>query len=127
MKSGLLQILIGIKMKIKRGEIVLVNLDPVVGSEQGRIRPAVVIQNDYGNEYSPMTIVAPVTSKIYTKEFSTNVQISPNESCLDEESTVLLNQIRAIDKTRIIKKLEQLNNNIMEKIDLAIKASLGLD
>ena len=114
-------------MKIKRGEIVLVNLDPVVGSEQGRIRPAVVIQNDYGNEYSPMTIVAPVTSKIYTKEFSTNVQISPNESCLDEESTVLLNQIKAIDKTRIIKKLEQLNNNIMEKIDLAIKASLGLD
>ncbi len=118
---------IGIKMIVQRGEIFLVNLDPVKGSEQGNIRPALIIQNDSSNQYSPTTIVAPITSKIYTKEFPTNVEILKNEGGLEKESTILLNQIRTIDKTRIIKKLKKINPETMMKVDLAIKSSLGLD
>lgn len=114
-------------MLIQRGEIILVNLDPVKGSEQGKIRPALIIQNDSGNQNNPMTIVAPITSKIYTKEFPTNVEILQNEGGLEENSTILLNQIRAIDKIRIIKKLKKITQETMTKVDLAIKASLGLN
>lgn len=112
--------------KIKRGEIFLINLEPIKGSEQGRIRPCLIIQNDTSNEYSPTTIIAPITSKIYSKEFPTNVQVSEQDSGLDRESTILLNQIRTIDKSRIIKKLGVLNSVIMGETDLAIKISLGL-
>lgn len=114
-------------IKIQRGDIVLVNLDPVVGSEQGKIRPALVIQNNIGNETSPTTIVAPVTSKIFTKEFPTNVEISSKISKLEKNSTILLNQIRTIDKSRIIRKLSNIDSNSMEKVNLAIKVSLGLE
>ena len=114
-------------MNIKRGDIVLVNLDPVVGSEQGKIRPALVIQNDIGNIYSPTTIVAPITSKVFDKEFPTNVQITPADSGLERNSTVLLNQIRTIDKSRIVKKVGKLNAELMKKINLAIRASLELE
>ncbi|MBS3149133.1 type II toxin-antitoxin system PemK/MazF family toxin [Candidatus Woesearchaeota archaeon] len=112
---------------IKRGDIVLVNLDPIKGSEQGGTRPCVIIQNDYGNSYSPLTIIAPLTSKDFTKEFPTNVFILRKESKLDKDSTILLNQIRTIDKSRIIKKLIKLDNTIMNKVDMAIKVSLGLE
>jgi len=114
-------------MRIKRGEIVLVNLEPVVGSEQGRIRPVLVIQNDISNEFSPTTIIAPITSKVYKKEYPTNVFISKQDSKLDKDSTILLNQIRTIDKSRIIKKISNLNDFIMKKVDLAIKVSLSLE
>ena len=114
-------------MKIKRGEVVLVNLEPVIGSEQGRIRPVLVIQNDISNEFSPTTIIAPITSKVYKKEYPTNVFIPKQNSKLDKDSTILLNQIRTIDKFRIIKKISNLNNFIMKKVDLAIKVSLGLE
>lgn len=114
------------KPGIKRGQIVLVDLNPVKGSEQGKIRPALVIQNDEGNKLSPVTIVAPITSKIFTKEFPTNVEISSKESNLKKESTILLNQIRTIDKSRIIKSRNLLNNITMNKVNLAIKISLGL-
>ena len=112
--------------KIKRGYIVLVSLDPTIGSEQGKTRPALIIQNDIGNELSPITIVAPITSKIYSKEFPTNVEISPEESGLKERSTILLNQIRAIDNQRIVKILGRLDDRLMIKADAAIKISLGL-
>lgn len=114
-------------LKIKRGEIVLANLEPVKGSEQGRIRPVLIIQNDDGNETSPTTIIAPITSREYTKEFPTNVFLSKQESKLDRDSTILLNQIRAIDKSRILKKISSLDNFIMQKVDRAIKVSLALD
>lgn len=114
-------------MLIKRGDVVLVNLEPVIGSEQGKVRPAVIIQNDLGNEYSPTTIIAPITSKEFSKEFPTNVLVSPEESSLEKNSIVLLNQIRTIDKTRIIKHYDALNHEVMQKINLAIKVSLGLD
>ena len=111
---------------IKRGDIILVNFDPIIGKEQGRTRPAIVIQNNISNIYSPTTIVAPITSKIYSKEFPTNVQISSANSGLEKESTVLLNQIRAIDKSRVIKRISSLKDAEMRKVDLAIKVSLGL-
>ncbi len=114
-------------MDIQRGDIVLVNLDPVIGSEQGKTRPALVIQNDIGNKYSPTTIVAPITSKIFSKEFSTNVQILPQDSGLEYESTILLNQIRTLDKSRIIKKLGSISDQVIKKVDLAIKISLNVN
>ena len=113
---------------IKRGEIFLVNFNTVIGREQGKIRPALIIQNDLGNEYSPTTIIAPLTTKEFSREFSTNVFLAKKDSKLDKNSTVLLNQIRVIDKSRILKKLSnKLDSEIMKKIDLAIKTSLALD
>ena len=113
-------------MRLLRGDIVLVNLEPSIGSEQGRIRPVVVLQNNISNLYSPTTIIAPITSKVYEKEYPTNVFLNKSDSKLDKDSTVLLNQIRVIDKRRIVKKLGSLNEGIMEKINLAIKVILGL-
>jgi len=114
-------------MEIRRGDILLAKLDPVIGAEQGRTRPVIVIQNDFGNKTSPTIIIAPITSKIYSKEFPTNVKISKEESGLKIDSTILLNQIRTIDKRRIVKKISSLNELVIKRIDLAIKISLGLD
>ncbi len=111
---------------IFRGDIVLVDFEPVRGSEQGRIRPAAVIQNDMSNKFSPTTIVTPLTSKIYEKDYPTNVYISAEDSGLHIDSTALLNQIRVIDKSRIIKKVGQLDPITMLKVNFAIKVSLGL-
>ena len=116
-----------VKVRIKRGDIVLVNIEPVVGSEQGMIRPTLVIQNDISNEYSPTTIIAPITSKIYSKEYPTNVFLTKQESRLGKDSTILLNQTRTIDKSRIIKRLSSLSYIIMRKVDMAIRISLGLE
>ncbi|MFH1094827.1 MAG: type II toxin-antitoxin system PemK/MazF family toxin [Candidatus Micrarchaeota archaeon] len=114
-------------MDIRRADIVLVNLDPVVGSEQGKTRPALVIQNDIGNQNSPTTIVAPITTKLYSKEYPTNVKVGKNESGLSEDSTILLNQIRTVDRSRIVRKLSSLRGEQMAKVELAIKASLGIE
>jgi len=114
-------------MIIKRGDILLTNLEPVVGSEQGRIRPSLVIQGNILNENSPTTIVAPITSKIYTKVYPSNVEVQSKDSGLKINSTILLNQIKTIDKSRIIKKIGRLNNDIMKRVNLAIKISLDLD
>ena len=114
-------------MEVKRGEIVLVDFEPVKGSEQEGIRPALIIQNNIYNKYSPTTIVAPITSKIYKKEYPTNVNLSKENSKLNNDSTILLNQIKTIDKRRIIRKLGSLNEFLMKKVDLAIKVSLSLD
>lgn len=114
-------------MKISRGEIAIANLEPVIGSEQGRIRPVLIIQNDDSNEFSPTTIIAPITTRIYTKEFPTNVEIEPDESKLKKKSTILLNQIRTIDKSRIIRRISKLDEEIMRKVNSAIKVSLDLD
>ncbi|HLC77360.1 MAG TPA: type II toxin-antitoxin system PemK/MazF family toxin [archaeon] len=111
---------------IKRGDIILVNLDPVVGSEQGKTRPALIVQNDIGNEYSPTTIIAPITSKIFSNQFPTNVEIDKTNSPLKEKSTILLNQIRAIDKSRMIKNYGRLSNKKIKEVDEAIMNSLGL-
>ena len=114
-------------VNIKRGDNFLVNLEPVTGSEQGGIRPFLIIQNDYGNKYSPLTIIAPLTSKVFIKEFPTNVFILKEDSGLDKDSTILLNQIRTIDKNRLIKKIGSLDFNLINKLNLALKISLGLN
>jgi len=113
-------------MEIKRGDIVLVNLYPTIGSEQGKTRPTLIIQNDLGNKYSPITIVAPITSKIFDKEFPTNVHIKSNYTGLEKDSTILMNQIRTIDKSRIVRKLGKLDADELYKVNLAIKVSLDL-
>ena len=115
------------KMDIKRGDILFVNFEPVRGREQGRMRPALVVQNDILNKFSPLTIVAPITSKIYKKEYPHNIFIKKYDSGLDKDSTILLNQIRTIDKLIIIKRLSYLNFELMKKVDNALKVSLGLD
>jgi len=114
-------------MIIKKGDIFLANLEPVVGSEQGGIRPVLIIQNDKSNIYSPVTIVAAITSKIFSKEFPTNVLISKEDSGLDKDSTILLNQMRTIDKSRLLKKTGSLDFYILRKVDKALKISLALD
>jgi len=114
-------------MIIKRGDIILVDFEPVKGSEQRGIRPSVVIQNNIYNKYSPTLIVAPITSKIFKKDYPTNVFLSKYDSKLDKDSNVLLNQIKTIDKSRVIKKISFLDSLIIDKINLAIKVSLDLD
>lgn len=114
-------------IEIKRGEIVLVNLDPVIGSEQGKTRPVLVIQNDVGNEFSPTIIIASITLRVFEKEYLTNVFLSSKISGLNKDSTILLNQIRTIDKKIIIKKLGSLNYNYMKKVDRALIKSLAID
>lgn len=114
-------------MNIKRGDIFLANFEPVRGKEQGGIRPALIIQNDIANKTSPVIIVAAITSRIFTKDFSTNVSISKEDSGLDKNSTILLNQLRTVDKSRLIKQIGELDNFLMGQVDMAIKISLGLD
>ena len=113
-------------VEIKRGDIFLMNLEPVKGSEQGRVRPCLIIQNNEGNKYSPLTIIAPITSKIFIKEYPTNVFISKKDSKLNKDSTILLNQIKTVDKSRIIKRISSLDSFIMNNVDIAIKISLDL-
>lgn len=114
-------------MIIRKGEIFLANLEPKKGSEQGGVRPVLIIQNDISNKHSPITIIAAITSKIFEKEYPTNIFVSKDESNLDKNSTIMLNQIRTIDNSRLIKKIGLLDNFTMNKVDRAIKVSLALD
>ena len=111
---------------VKRGDIWLVNLDPTIGHEIQKSRPAVIIQNDFGNKYSPITILAPITSQNIEKIYPIEVILAKRGSGLEKDSKVLLNQIRAIDKRRLIKRLGNIDYEAMVKIDNAIKISLGL-
>lgn len=113
-------------VEVRRGDIFLVNLNPTLGTEQRGVRPCLIIQNDIGNKKSPLTIIAPITSKIFTKEFPTNVFLTRQESGLDKDSTILLNQIKTIDKIRLIKKISTLDSTNMKRVEEAIKISLGL-
>jgi mRNA interferase MazF len=109
----------------KRGEIYLVNLDPTIGSEIKKTRPCLIIQNDIGNQYSPTTIIAPITSgeqAIYPVE----VEIKNREGGLDNDSLILLNQIRSVDQKRLVKRIGRVNQSIIKKVDQAIMISLGL-
>ena len=108
----------------RRGEIWLVNFNPARGSEQKGIRPALVIQNDIGNEVSPITIVAAISTS--TKIYPINVEIKSSESGLNKDSVVKLNQIRNIDKKRLIKKLGKLDPSKMDVVKSALVLSLGL-
>ncbi len=114
------------RILIRRGDIYWAGLNPTRGSEQSGRRPVVIIQNDVGNEFSSTTIVAPLTTKKLSKPYPTNVHLPKGIGGLKEESTVLLSQIRVVDKVRLEKKMGHLPLNFMEEMDTAIKASLGL-
>lgn len=113
-------------MDLKRGDVYYADLNPVVGSEQGGVRPVLVIQNDIGNKYSPTIIVAAITSKINKAQLPTHVEIAADDSSLDRDSVILLEQIRTIDKKRLKSEVAKLNGNILERVNNAIEISLGL-
>ncbi len=113
-------------MLIKRGDVFWVSLNPTRGSEQAGRRPVVIIQNDVGNELASTTIIAPLTTKQFSKPYPTNVEIPKEAVGLDSNSIVLLSQIRTIDKSRLEKKIGQLPDLYMEKINQAIRVSLDL-
>ena len=112
---------------IKRGEIYYADLSPVVGSEQGGIRPVLIIQNDVGNKYSPTVIVAAITSQLSKAKIPTHVELSSSEYNLPKDSVVLLEQIRTIDKRRLKEKISQVDAQKMRAINLAILVSLGFN
>jgi mRNA interferase MazF len=113
--------------QVYRGEIYLVSFDPTIGHEIKKTRPAVVIQNDIGNKYNPITIVAAITSTILPVVHPIMVQVKPNEgNGLDVLSTVRLNQIRSVDKQRLKKRLGVLDEESIEALNQALQISLGL-
>ena len=113
-------------MMIKRGEIYYAELNPVVGSEQGGIRPVLVVQNDIGNQFSPTTIVAAITSQIAKAKLPTHVEVRARRSGLERDSVILTEQVRTIDKSRLKEKVAVLDGEIMLRVDKAIEISLGL-
>lgn len=112
-------------MTIKRGEVYYADLNPVVGSEQGGVRPVVVLQNDVGNKYSPTVIAAATTSRLYKAKLPTHIEIAKENSPLPKNSVVLLEQIRTIDKSRIREKIGELPADVMRRIEDALLLSLG--
>lgn len=112
---------------VKRGEIYFANLGEGIGSEQNGIRPVLIIQNDIGNKYSPTTIGALITSMSKKLDLPVHLEISKGESALPQNSVVLLEQIRTIDKKRLIRKISKLDETIMQDIDQRLKVSLGLN
>lgn len=113
-------------MAIRRGDIYYADLSPVIGSEQGGVRPVLVIQNDIGNRYSPTVIVVAITSQIKKAKLPTHVEISAHKYNLERDSVVLMEQIRTIDKQRLREKVTFADSNLMRKISEALKISLGL-
>jgi len=112
---------------ITRGEIYLVSFDPTVGHEIKKTRPALVIQNDIGNRYSPLTIVAAITSKVSPVPYPVEVVIEPTSANgLGVRSAIRLDQIRTVDRQRLIKRLGHIDRGTMTKVDEATKISLGL-
>lgn len=111
---------------IKRGEIYFAQLNPVVGSEQGGIRPVLVVQNDIGNQYSPTTIILAITSQINKAKLPTHVEIDAVTYGLERDSVILAEQIRTIDKTRLKQRIAVLKDEIMIKVDKALLVSIGL-
>jgi mRNA interferase MazF len=111
---------------IKRGDIIYADLSPVVGSEQGGVRPVLVIQNDIGNKYSPTVIVAAITSQINKAKLPTHVEIDAEEYGITKDSVILLEQIRTIDKKRLKEKVGHLSDELMKKVDDSLQVSFGL-
>ncbi len=110
---------------VRRGELYYADLSPVIGSEQGGIRPVLVVQNDVGNKYSPTVIAAAVTSKIDKAKLPTHIELSAREYGLTKDSVVLLEQIRPLDKTRLKERIGQVSADKMRKINEALLVSLG--
>ena len=113
-------------MTVKRGDIYYADLSPVVGSEQGGIRPVLIVQNDMGNKYSPTVIAAAITSKGEKANLPTHIKLGAEDCGLAKDSIVLLEQIRTIDKRRLKERMGALDNTSMNMIDHALSVSFGL-
>ncbi|HOQ09183.1 MAG TPA: type II toxin-antitoxin system PemK/MazF family toxin [Syntrophomonadaceae bacterium] len=111
---------------IKRGEIYFAQLNPVIGSEQGGIRPVLIVQNDIGNQYSPTTIILAITSQINKAKLPTHVELKAKEYGLERDSVILAEQIRTIDKSRLKQRIAVLKQETMQRVDQALAISLGL-
>jgi mRNA interferase MazF len=111
---------------IKRGDIFYADLSPVVGSEQGGVRPVLIVQNDIGNKYSPTVIAAAITSQINKAKLPTHIEISAQDYGLNKDSVILLEQIRTIDKKRLREKIGHLDEELMGKVNDALGISFGL-
>ena len=114
-------------MSVKRGDIYYADLSPVVGSEQGGLRPVLIIQNDIGNRYSPTVIAAAITSRMSKTHLPTHIDIFADEAGLSKDSVVLLEQIRTLDKKRLKEKMGHLDDSVMSVVNSAIAVSFGLD
>ncbi len=114
-------------MIIRRGDIYYAELSPVIGSEQGGVRPVLIIQNNTGNKHSPTVICAALTSKMNKAKLPTHVRIDAEKYGVIKDSVILLEQIRTIDKSRLREKVCHLDLNIMEKVDRALIVSVALD
>ena len=113
-------------MLVKRGDIFYADLSPVIGSEQGGVRPVLVVQNDIGNKYSPTIICAAITSQINKAKLPTHIEIDCTKYTLVRDSVVLLEQVRTVDKKRLREKICHLDNDFMHRVDKALKVSFGL-
>lgn len=115
-------------MVVKRGDMFYADLSPVVGSEQGGIRPVLIIQNDTGNKYSPTVIAAAITSQTGKNKLPTHIEIGSNDNGLKSDSVVLTEQIRTIDKSRLKEKIGHITDtDVMNQVNNAIGISFGLD
>ena len=114
-------------ISVKRGDIYYADLSPVVGSEQGGIRPVLINQNDTGNRYSPTVIAAAITSQTGKARLPTHIDLPVNEHCgLNRNSIILLEQVRTLDKKRLRERMGHVEEEVMEKVDTAIAVSFGL-
>ncbi|MBO5136716.1 MAG: type II toxin-antitoxin system PemK/MazF family toxin [Clostridia bacterium] len=113
-------------MNVKRGDIYYADLSPVVGSEQGGIRPVLIIQNDIGNKYSPTVIATAITSQINKAKMPTHIELGANEYGLSKDSVVLAEQIRTIDKRRLKEKIGHVEDEKMARVNEALEISFGL-
>ena len=111
---------------IKRGDIFYADLSPVIGSEQGGLRPVLIIQNDVGNRYSPTVIAAAITSQTGKAKLPTHIELSGQSVGLSRDSVILLEQIRTLDKSRLREKMGRLDGETMTRVDNAIAVSFGL-
>ena len=113
-------------MSVRRGDVYYADLSPVVGSEQGGVRPVLIVQNDIGNRYSPTTIVAAITSQIDKAKLPTHIELAAEQYRLEKNSVVLLEQIRTIDKRRLREHVTLLSDDVMAEVNDALAISLGL-
>ncbi len=114
-------------MIVKRGDIYYADLSPVVGSEQGGVRPVLIVQNDVGNKYSPTVIAAAITSQINKAKMPTHIELKAQDYGLHKDSVILLEQIRTIDKKRLRERIGQLDGALMERVNGALSVSFGLN
>ncbi len=111
---------------VKRGDVYFADLSPVVGSEQGGVRPVLILQNDIGNRFSPTVIIAAITAQIQKAKLPTHVEINAEKYGFERNSVILLEQIRTIDKQRLTDKITQLDEPMMQQVNKSLQVSLGL-